>query len=122
LFPAALIVAVEALAAVVLGVLELAHTEPSRPVVGITTGLTFLIYGAFLLVAARGVRRGRRWARGGAVFTQLLHLPIAYSFARGATWWVAALLAACSAAVLVLVLIPSSTAAFTAAEEDAQES
>lgn len=114
LFPAALVLALEALTALVLGVLELASTRADRPVVGITTGLVFLGYGAVLVLTAGGIRVARRWARGLAVCTQVLHLPIAYSFFAGNTWWVAAALVGAAAIVLVGVLLPSSTAAFLA--------
>lgn len=114
---AAVLLAVECAAMAVMGVMELASTRADRPIVGISTGLVFLVYAAALATAGNGVRRGRRWARSVAVFTQLLHLPIAYSFWSTATWWVSALIAGTAAVTLVAVLLPSSTRVFLAGAE-----
>ncbi|MDN5770206.1 MAG: hypothetical protein L0H24_04845, partial [Microlunatus sp.] len=90
------------------GVLELVSTRASREVVGSGTGIVLLGYAALLMGAARGVFLGRRWSRGPAVATQLIQLPIGWSFRGGGTWWFAALLVAASLTILVCLLLPSS--------------
>lgn len=92
------------------GALEIAATNPLRPIVGIGTGLLLIGYGVLLVALARGVFLGRRWSRGPAVAMSLIQLPVAWSFAGGETWWVAVVLAGVSVAVLVCLLIRSSTA------------
>jgi len=108
-------VALEALAVGVLGMLVLGRTPAAEPGVALGSGLLFLAYAAFLLAVARGVLRGRRWARSPAVATQLLHLPIAWSFRSGSSEAATAATAVALAAAVVLVclLLPSSTAVFT---------
>ncbi|MFX4273003.1 hypothetical protein ACQBAR_07455 [Propionibacteriaceae bacterium Y1685] len=113
LFPAAVLCFLEGLAAFAFGVLELVQTQPQRPVVGITTGIAMIAYGALLVVVGNGLRRARGWSRGPAVATQILQLPIALSFVGGSTTWFAVLLALASIAVLVCVFLPRSTYALT---------
>jgi uncharacterized membrane protein (DUF2068 family) len=93
-------------------VLQVAATNPSRPLVGLGTALLLAGYGAVLLVTARGIWHGRRWSRGPAMATSLLQLPVALSFAGGQTWWVAVGLATVSVTVLVCLLLKSSTEVF----------
>ncbi len=119
LFLAAMLVAIEGLAAVIFGIAEAAMTQASRPVIGITTAIVMVSYGLLLLLVARGLKRQRRWSRGPTVATQLLLLPIAWSFVSAATWWVALILAALSVTTLVCVFLPSSTAVFTAGGQQA---
>ena len=69
-------------------------------------------FGVLLILIARGVFRGRRWSRAPAVVTQLILLPIAWSFRGGPTTLVAVVMAAVSVAVLVCVLHPRSTEVF----------
>jgi uncharacterized membrane protein (DUF2068 family) len=69
-------------------------------------------YGVLLILTARGVFRGRRWSRGPAVVTQLILLPIAWSFRGSPTTLVAVVMAAVSVAILVCVLHPRSTEVF----------
>lgn len=113
LFPAAILCALEGVAALVFGVLELSQTQPQRLAVGLTTGIGMIAYGILLGAVANGLRRARSWSRGPAVATQVLHLPIALSFAGGTTTWFAILLALASSAVLVCVFLPRSTYALT---------
>ena len=48
-----------------------------------------LAYGILLLLVARGVFLGRRWSRAPAAATQLILLPIAFSFRASPTTAVA---------------------------------
>lgn len=111
LLVAAGLIAVQALAAIGFALVEATQIQGSRWVVGVGTAALMVLYGAFLLLVARGLTRSRRWSRGPAVATQLLHLPIAWSFAQGATWWVALVLGVMSLAALICLVLPSSTAA-----------
>jgi uncharacterized membrane protein (DUF2068 family) len=106
------LLAVIGAASAVYGVLELIETRASRAVVGSGAAIILLAYAALLMVVARGVRRGRRWSRAPAIATQLIQLPIAWSFRGGQTSWFALLLAAASLTVIVCVLLPSSTRVF----------
>jgi len=106
------LLAVIGAASAVYGVLELIETRASRAVVGSGAAIILLAYGALLIVVARGVFRGRRWSRAPAIATQLIQLPIAWSFRGGQTTWFALLLAAVSLTVIVCMLLPSSTRVF----------
>ena len=100
------------------GVLELAATRASRAVVGSGAAIILLGYAVLLIAVARGVFRGRRWSRAPAIATQLIQLPVAWSFRGGETTWFAALLGAVSLTVVVCLLLPTSTRVFTD-EQDA---
>jgi hypothetical protein len=112
LVAAAILVAIEALIAVGYAATEIGQIRMSRAVVGIGVAVLMACFGLLLLLVARGVYLGRRWSRGPAVATQLILLPIAWSFRGGATTWVSIALAVLAIAVLVGVLHPRSTAAF----------
>jgi predicted transporter len=84
----------------------------ARAAMGVGVAILMAGFGLLLLLVARGVFLGRRWSRGPAVATQLILLPIAWSFRGGATTWVSVALAALAIAVLVGVLHPRSTAVF----------
>lgn len=99
------------------GVLELVETRASRAVVGSGAAIVLLAYAALLIVVARGVFRGRRWSRAPAIATQLIQLPIAWSFHGGHSTWFAVLLGAVSVTVIVCLLLPSSTRVFLAEAE-----
>jgi hypothetical protein len=94
------------------GVLELTETRASRVVVGSGAAIILLAYAVLLVVVARGVFRGRRWSRAPAIATQLIQLPIAWSFRGGQSTWFAVVLGAVSLLVIVCLLLPSSTRAF----------
>jgi hypothetical protein len=115
---AAALLAIEALTALGYAVLEVGQIRMSRAVVGV--GVTILMggFGLLLLFIARGVFLGRRWSRGPAVATQLILLPLAWSFVGGSTTWVAVVLAVMTIAVLVGLLHPRSTAVFTGSPAD----
>jgi hypothetical protein len=109
---AAVLLALEALIALGYAALEIGQVRMSRAVVGIGVTILMACFGVLLLVVARGVFLGKRWSRGPAVATQLILLPIAWSFKGGSTTSVSVVLAALAIAVLVGVLHPRSTAVF----------
>ena len=64
----------------VFGGIALTQIRISRAEVGAGVAIWMLGYGVLLLAIARGVFRGRRWSRAPAIATQLILLPIAFSF------------------------------------------
>ncbi len=109
---AGVLIGVEALAAIAFGTVALSQTGLSRAAVGGGVALLMLAYGLLLVFVARGVLRGRRWSRGPAATTQLILLPIAWSFRASPTTWVAVLIAAAAVAIIVGLLHPRSTEVF----------
>jgi hypothetical protein len=109
---AAALLAFEAVIALGYAALELGQIRMTRASVGVGVAILMASFGLLLLLVARGVFRGKRWSRGPAVATQLILLPIAWSFKGGSTTWVSAVLAALAIVVLVGVLHPRSTAVF----------
>ena len=114
---AAGLLAVIGMTAAGFGVLELLATNASRAVVGSGAAIILLAYAVLLFAVARGVLRGRRWSRAPAIATQLIQMPVAWSFRGGETTWVAFLLGAVSLTVIVCLLLPSSTRIFTGEQE-----
>jgi uncharacterized membrane protein (DUF2068 family) len=115
---AAALLALEGLAGLAYAVLEVGQIRMSRAEVGVGVAILMAGFGLLLLLVARGVFRGRRWSRGPAVVTQLILLPLAWSFKGGGTTWVSAALAALAIAVLVGLLHPRSTAVFVGPPAD----
>ncbi len=97
---AASLVVVEAIVFAVLAVAELADFEPSKAVMGATTALFFLGYGAALALCGWAVWRLHSWGRAPIVVAQLLQLFVAWSFWGGETTWVAV-----GAGVVALVVL-----------------
>jgi hypothetical protein len=109
---AAALLGVEALVALVFGGIALTQIRISRAEVGAGVAILMLGYGLLLLALARGVFLGRRWSRAPAVATQLILLPIAFSFRAAPTTWVAGAIALAAVGILVGVLHPRSTEVF----------
>jgi hypothetical protein len=109
---AAALLGVEALAALAFGGTALTQIRLSRAVVGVEVAIWMLGYGVLLLALARGVFLGRRWSRAPSIATQLILLPIAFSFRGEPTTWVAATIALVAIAALVGLLHPRSTEVF----------
>jgi len=107
---AAALLALEAVIALSYAALEVGQVRMTRAAVGVGVAILMAGFGILLLLVARGVFRAKRWSRGPAVATQLILLPIAWSFRGGVTTWVSVTLAALAIAVLVGVLHPRSTA------------
>jgi hypothetical protein len=118
---AAVLLAVEALIALAYAAVEVGHVRMSRAVVGVGVTILMACFGLVLLLVARGVFLGRKWSRGPAVATQLILLPIAWSFKGGGTTWVSVVLAVLAVAVLVGVLHPRSTAVFVHTAADRRQ-
>jgi hypothetical protein len=115
---AAALLALEALIALAYAAVEIGQVQMTRAALGIGVTILMACFGLLLLLVARGVFLGKRWSRGPAVATQLILLPIAWSFRGGATTWAAIILAALAIAVLVGVLHPRSTAIFVSPPAD----
>ncbi|HEY0237753.1 MAG TPA: hypothetical protein VGC37_03835, partial [Friedmanniella sp.] len=78
----------------------------------------FMVGFAVLLgAAARGLLRGRRWARAPVVVVQLILLPVGWSFRGGQTSWVFATMIIVALVTLVLILHPRSTQALVVPDE-----
>jgi hypothetical protein len=105
---AAAIVALEGLVIAILGVGEAITIDTSRLTLGLTTAVFLLLYGAGLVLVARGLYRTASWSRGPAVFAQLIQLGLAWSFWGGSTSWVSVLLALAGVGVLVAVFRKAS--------------
>ena len=115
---ASVLLGVEALAALMFGVVEVFQIRPARAVVGVGVAAVMIGFGVLLAVLARAVLRVRRWSRGPAVALQLILLPTAWSFRAAPTTLVAVVLAGVAAAVLVGLLHPRSTAALVPEASD----
>ena len=117
---AAGLLGVEALGTAAFAIFEVTQIRFDRIVVGGGTVVLLIGYAILLGATARGVFLGRRWARGPAVATQLLHLPVAFSFRGGVTDWVWFLLAGLSFVALVCLVVPASTRHFLAPDPAAE--
>lgn len=113
---AAIALVVVALASAAMGVAVAISTVPTHPVVGITTGLFLIAYGLGLGFVSRGLWHTRRWSRGPAIATQVLHLPVAYSFLGGHTQPIAIAIGAVALLVIGCLVSPAATRALTATE------
>jgi len=112
LLAAAALLGLEGLAALAFGGIDLSLIRISRVEIGVGVAIWMLGYGILLLAIARGVFRGRRWSRAPAIATQLILLPIAFSFRAQPTTWVAIALAVVAVGSLVGLLHPRSTEVF----------
>ena len=109
---AAALLGLEAPVALVFGVVTVTQIEISRAMVGSGVAMLMLAYGMLLVLMARGVFLGRRWSRGPAAATQLILLPIAWSFRASPTTAVALGIATVAIGTLIGLLHPRSTAVF----------
>ncbi len=115
---AAAVLLVEALAALLFGVLEIVRADPARPMVGLGVAILMFGYALMLGLVARGAWRSRRWSRGPAVATQLILLPVAWSFRGGETNGIFLALGGAAVVVLVGLLTPASTRALVGEPQD----
>ena len=117
---AAALLALEGLVGLGYAAISVGQISISRAAVGVGVAILMAVFGVLLLLVARGVFLGRRWSRGPAVATQLILLPIAWSFRGGLTTWVSVALAVLAVSVLIGLLHPRSTAVFVGPAESRQ--
>jgi hypothetical protein len=115
---AAALLLLEGLGGLGYAAIEVGEIRMFRAEVGVGVAILMAGFGLVLLLVARGVFLGRRWSRGPAVVTQLILLPIAWSFRGGDTTWVSVVLAAVAITILVGLLHPRSTAVFVRSNAD----
>jgi hypothetical protein len=112
---AALLVAVEGLALVVLGVVYGAAGvvgEPfDRTATLLEAGLALLV-GVLVLLVARGLAEVRGWARSPAVVVQLLALPVGVGLVQGQVWLAAVPVLLLAVSVLYLLMTAEARLAF----------
>lgn len=106
---AAALTAVEALALVLLAVLELANLRSIRLTMGVTTTVFFLAAAAGLAWCAWALWQGQRWARGPVVMAQLIQLGLAWNFRDVWSPLLPLGLAVVALAVIVGLLHPATT-------------
>ena len=83
----------------------------------------FALFGAALLAAAWALWTGRRWARGLAIYAQMLLLPVSWYVGVGSHQWVYAIPAALiSVAILVLLFSRSTIQWLTSSSASADSS
>jgi len=100
--------AVGVVAAVVLLVRGFTGAD-QRVVNGFGTAGWFALIGAVLLTAAWALWTGRRWARGIAIYAQMLLLPVSWYVGVGSHRWIYAVpVALISVAILVLLFSRST--------------
>jgi hypothetical protein len=105
---AAGLTAVQGVLTFVYGLGEAVNLDSARLVMGVTTGVFFLAYGAGLVLCGWGLHAVRSWARGPVLLAQLIWLGLAWSFKEGSTLPVAIGLAVLAALVLTGLLHPRS--------------
>ena len=109
---------VEGLVTAMYGIGEAVHITSERLVMGVTTSVFFLVYGAALIVCAWALNALRTWSRGPVLLTQLIWLGLAWNFRDGDTWPLAVCLAVPAIVVLVGMLVPSSVDALERGPRD----
>lgn len=114
---AAALTALEALALVALGVVELAHLRTMRLTMGLTTSAFFLVAAVALAWCAWSLWNVRRWARGPVMMAELILLGLAWNLRGGETTLLAVVLAVVALVAIGGLLHPASTAVL---EEDAR--
>jgi hypothetical protein len=112
---AALLVAVEGLALVVLGVAYgtagLLGDPFDRTATLLQAGIA-VVGGGLVLLVARGLAEVRGWARSPAVVVQLLALPVGYGLVQGRVWVAAVPVLLLAALVLYHLLTAEARLAF----------
>ena len=99
---------VEGLVTVMYGIGEAVHITSQRLVMGVTTSVFFVLYGAAMVLCAWGLNRLLTWARGPVLLAQLIFLGLAWNFRQGDTLPLAIAMAVPAVVVLVGMLVPSS--------------
>jgi len=107
---AAALAGLEALALLVVAVLEVADLTPGRATMGVTTSVFLGAYGVGLLWCAAGLLRLRTWARGPVLMAQLIQLGLAWNVRSSATALSVALSVVAIVALVALVSRASRSA------------
>jgi hypothetical protein len=111
---AAVIVAVQGLAMIILGFALLVISVVGNPdslTGAILIGVLAALGGAGLLLCAWGLRHRRRWSRSPALVWQLLMIPVGWYQVQGGMRWLGVSLVAVSALGALLLLVPATTQA-----------
>ena len=112
---AALLVAVEGLALLVLGLVYggagVVRDPFDRTATLLEAGLAVLA-GVLVLLVARGLSEVRGWARSPAVVVQLLALPVGYGLVQGRVWEAAVPVLLLAGSVLYLLMTAEARLAF----------
>ncbi|RFU84793.1 hypothetical protein DY218_20590 [Streptomyces triticagri] len=113
---AAALAALEGLALVAAGgylLVEGVFGSPDSAEQAVTGGVTMIVLAALPLIAARGLLKLRRWARGPVLVTQILALPVAWQLLQADSLLIPGgiALAAVAITTLALLLNPESTEA-----------
>jgi len=98
------------------GVVEAFNVHTERLMLGATTALFFVGYGAGLVGCAWAMTRLQPWSRSPVLLAQLIWLGLAWNLRSGATLPVAVALAISAAVVLAGVLHPGSIEALNREE------
>lgn len=107
------IVALESLAFVGVGALDLADTSGGLIEVGLGAGILLVAYGLGQLYAAWQVRQGHRWARAPLVVTQLIQILLGRDVRPDDLPWIAPTLILSALVVLGCLLAPPVTRALS---------
>lgn len=94
-------------------VVEVVVAEPTSTGTAVSIAALALLLAGVLVLCARGLLAGRRWARAPVMTWQLLVLLAVVPTLLGDRWWAAAGLAALSLVAAVGLLVPSVVAATT---------
>jgi hypothetical protein len=113
-----LLLVVEGIALVVLGCAYAAvsaRSDTDRAPAELAAGAAVLT-GLLLLVLARGVDRGKGWARSPAVVLNIFPLPAALSAVQAGGWWAAIPMVLLAGSVLYLFATPELRETFREAD------
>lgn len=105
------LVAIEALAYVVVGVIAITSVSAGKAADSAGIGLFLVVYGVAQLFAAHKLLQWHTWARGPLVFTQLIQLGLAWGLRHSDQQWLSAVMAVAAALTLGCLLAPSVTRA-----------
>jgi len=108
---AALVVALEAVAALAIAVLSVLDLSSDTVGIGVGAGLFFGAYGLGQLFAAGALMRGVSWARSPLVVTQLIQLLLAWQLGDSTSTVIVVALAVSGIVVLACLLSPPVTRA-----------
>lgn len=100
--------AVAVVAAVVFGVRGVRGAD-QHIVNGFANAGWFALIGAVLLAAAWALMNGRRWARGIAIYAQMLLLPVSWYVGVGSHQWMYAVPVAVISVTILVLLFSRST-------------